>query len=135
MFKAGPCFLAVCAVLFGGAARGAVPEDATARKALVGQPASLSVQPATLHLSGPRDMRQLVVTGKYADGSVRDLTPFCEITPDKAGILHLHDGGFIRPAKNGSTTLLVRAGGLTTKAPVTVKDFDRPAPVSFRHHV
>src|SRR5205823_13142956 len=43
--------------------------------------------------------------------------------------------GFFRPLKNGATALVVEAGGLSAKAPVTVADFDKPAPVSFRQQV
>ena len=42
-------------------------------------------------------------------------------------------GGFIMAAKNGTGTLTVKAGGQAVQVPVTVKDMDKPPPVSFRH--
>src|SRR6516165_6329306 len=61
-----------------GLAGAAIPTEPAARAKLVGQPLALLVQPESITLNGPRAMQQLVVTGRYADGSVRDLTPFCE---------------------------------------------------------
>jgi hypothetical protein len=76
-------------------------------------------------------MQQVVVTGHYPDGSVRDLTPFCDMTTEAPDVAALADG-LLRPRKNGATRLVVRAGGREVKVPVTVKDFDRPQPVRFR---
>ena len=64
----------------------------------------------------------------------RDLTPFCAIAAEAADVAALGDG-FVTPKKNGTTTLVVKAGGQTAKVPVVVKDFDKPQPVSFRHEV
>src|SRR5262249_49141427 len=99
---------------------------------LVGQPTALAVQPEAITLAGPRALQQVVVTGKYADGTLRDLTPFCELTPESADVAAMKDG-LLMPKKNGTTSLLVKLGGQTAKVPVVVKDFDKPAPVSFRN--
>jgi hypothetical protein len=114
------------------AAPAAVPTEPAKIAPLVGQPTALVVQPEAITLAGPRAMQQVVVTGKYADGTVRDLTPFCEMTPEAADVATLK-GGLLVPIKNGTTNLVVKAGGQTAKVPVVVKDFDKPAPVSFRH--
>jgi hypothetical protein len=111
----------------------AVPTDAVKRAALVGQPASVSVQPSSITLAGPRAMQQVIVTGHYADGTVRDLTPFAAVVPEAADIALVGSDGLLRPRKNGTTSLVVKAGGLAVRVPVTVKDFDRPQPVSFRN--
>ena len=65
----------------------AVPADPAARACLIGQPTALRVEPAAVTLTGPRALQQVVVTGQYADGTVRDLTPFCDLAieaPDVA---------------------------------------------------
>jgi hypothetical protein len=113
------------------AARAAVPTEPAKVAPLVGQPTALVVQPETITLLGPRALQQIVVTGRYADGTVRDLTPFCEMTPEAADVAALRDG-LVVPRKNGSTNLVVKAGGQAAKVAVVVKDFDKPAPVSFR---
>lgn len=115
-------------------ARGALPTDPAARAKVVGQPASILVQPATIQLNGPRAQQQLVISGKYADGTVRDLTSFADITleGDAASV----DGEqVVLPKKNGTATIVVKAGPQSIKVPVNVKDFDKATPVSFRNDV
>jgi hypothetical protein len=114
-------------------ARAAVPTDGAERAAAIGKPTALSVQPEAVTLTGPRACQQLVVTGKYADGSLRDLTPFCELGLEAKDIASVSSSGFLTPAKSGTTTLIVKVGGQTARVPVTVKDFDKPHPVSFRN--
>jgi hypothetical protein len=116
-------------------AQAAVPSDAKSKADLTGTPAALIVQPATVTLTGPRDYQQLVVTGKYADGSVRDLTSACEYYFDTNGIIAVAAGGFITPTKSGTVTVLVKAGTQIVKVPVLVKDFEKPRPISFRNDV
>jgi hypothetical protein len=102
---------------------------------LVGQPAALVVQPASVILSGPRSVQQIVVTGGYADGSVRDLTPFSEFATEAADIVSIGSDGFVSPYHDGTTTVLVKAGGQTVRLPVTVQGLAKPQPVSFRHEM
>ena len=108
-----------------------VPTEPAKRAAIVGTPTSLTVEPANLVLSGPRSMQQLVVTGKYADGAIRDLTPFASYTIDQP-VVALDQTGFTVAAKNGTATLTISAGGQSTKLPVTVKEMEKPNPISFR---
>jgi hypothetical protein len=122
-------------VLASAPALTAAPPTGDDRAALVGQPTELVVAPATVTLSGPRDVRQLVVTGKYADGSVRDLTRAVEVSIDKPEVLHVAEGLFVRGAMDGSATLSVTAGGKAVKVPIAVADLDAVRPVSFRNDV
>src|SRR6478736_5364455 len=94
------------------------PPSGDDKTTLIGQPTELNAAPKVT-LSGPRDVRQLVVTGKYADGSVRDLTWAVEATADKPDVLTVADGLFLRGAKNGTATLTVRAGGKSAAVAVT----------------
>src|SRR5437868_1829045 len=76
----------------------------TADKAkVVGQPISLEVQPPSITLIGPRSMQQLVVTGRYADGSVRDLTACVGIQAE--GLVGISDEQVVLPLKSGTTNL------------------------------
>jgi hypothetical protein len=102
------------------------------RAAVIGQPLSLSVRPETVRLSGPRAVRQLLVTGHYAGAIERDLTPFCLLSAETAGVVTVGPGGFLQPAGDGSTTLVVQAGACTARVPVVVTGCDQPEPVSFR---
>jgi hypothetical protein len=125
---------AVLAILLvhGLAARAALPTSAKAGADLIGQPTKITVLPSAVALEGPRATQQLVVTGHYVSGTIRDLTPFCTFTTDNASIAAVSPEGLVSAAGNGATSLLVKAGPGSARVPVTVKDFDRPGPVSFR---
>jgi hypothetical protein len=110
----------------------AVPSDAERRAAAVGQPVGMVVQPEAITLVGSRSMQQIVVSGRYSDGSVRDLTPFCDMAAEATDVVNVEPDGFIVPIKDGATTLVVKAGGQTTRVPLMVKDFAKPQPISFR---
>src|SRR5216110_3382934 len=78
-----------------------VPTDPAARAKIIGTPKTLQVQPDKLTLTGPRSTAQLVVTGVYADGTVRDLTHLVDIKLEGADALVGIDGDrFITALKN-----------------------------------
>ncbi len=115
--------------------RAELPTEPEQRQKVVGAPTALLVQPATIDLAGPRAFQQIVVTGKYADGSVRDLTFFADLTLETPGIVRFDGERLMSPLKDGQTQLIVKAGSQTAKIKVAVRDFDKPTPVSFRHDV
>ena len=112
----------------------APPTDSQERAALIGHPTSLLIQPEAVALTGPRSSQQVVVTGRYADGSVRDLTTLCDYACEKADLVN-SGGGYLTPKTNGAGALVVKVGGQTARAALTVRDFDKPQPVSFRREV
>jgi hypothetical protein len=126
--------LSACAAILLAAlpAAAAAPAEPARRAAVIGQPAALLVQPDTLSLAGPRDGRQLVVTGRYPDGGMRDLTALCDFSCEKSAVAAVDAGGFVTPRANGTAALLIKAGPLSTRVPLAVKDFDKPQLVSFR---
>src|SRR5215203_3966468 len=95
----------------------AVPSDPKERAKLVGQPTALEVRPASVTLDCPRAAQQMIVSGKYADGTVRDLTPFAAFTSETPDLIETA-GGFLRGKRNGNTQLAVAVGGQTAKVPV-----------------
>jgi hypothetical protein len=113
----------------------AAPPIGDERKLVAGQPTAIEIAPGAVTLTGVRDARQLVVTGKYGDGTVRDLTTVADAKVEPAGVAEVQDGVFLRPKKNGTATLVVSVGGKEARVPVTVAGVDAPAPVSFRHDV
>jgi hypothetical protein len=117
------------------ASRAAVPADSAERAKVIGQPVALVVQPAVVQLTGQRGLQQVVVTGKYADGSVRDLTAFCEMTVEKSESVEVGSGGFIKTRPGGSSFLVVKVGGRTAQVPLTIADPEKPKPISFRNEV
>jgi hypothetical protein len=129
-----PGLALVLTALLPAPAAAAVPADAQTRKAIIGEPDQVLVQPSVIELSGPHGMRQILVTGSYRDGSVRDLTPFCEIRPadDVCGVA---PGGFVQGKRDGDSFLVIAAGARSVRVPVTVRDSGKPRPVSFRRDV
>jgi hypothetical protein len=121
---------ALCLILT-SSAWAALPKNSGERQEAVGQPLSLAVEPPAVTLAGPRAVQQLVVTGRYADGSVRDLTPFCEWGAEARDVVRVGPGGFLTPQHDGTAVLAVKAGGRMAVVPVTVKDFAKPQSVSF----
>ncbi len=115
----------------GGAAP---PADPAGRAALIGTLVALEVAPGAVVLDGPRAAAQLVVTGRYADGSRRDLTAVAEIQAP-ADLVAVEPFGFLRPRRDGASTLVIRAGGHAVNVPVTVRNAAAEQPVSFRREV
>src|SRR5262249_27970437 len=131
---------ATCAVLFtllalSGPAPASPPLDPKERAEVAGQPATIEAGPASVTLSGVHDARQMVVSGKYADGSVRDLTAVATARIEPADVGQLQDGLFLRPKQNGTARLGIAGGGDGGRVPVTVAGMDQPSPVSFRRDV
>ena len=125
------CTIAVTAL----SVQAGIPNDPKIRAQIVGTPVAITVQPPALTLSGPRSFQQVTVTGKYANGTVRDLTPFCDFAVEGTDLAEIAAGGFVLPKKDGTSNLVVRAGGLSLRVPVTVANFDKAQPVRFRHEV
>ena len=75
----------------------AVALEPSDRPGLIGRPVSLQVQPASVSLNGSRAHQQLVVTGRYADGAVRDLTAACDVTFETTDVASVDESGFLTP--------------------------------------
>ena len=89
----------------------------------------LEVTPTKLTLTGSRATAQLIVTGRLANGDVRDLTNEAEYTsPEFVGVA----GGFVASRMNGSGTIRVQVGSIEQTVDIVVEHFERPLPISFR---
>ena len=86
-------------------------------------------------MTGPRSQQQVVVTGVYADGTVRDLTQLVDIKAEAGTMVSVGEEQLIYPHQNGVTNLMVKAGEHKARVPVTVRDFDKAVPISFRNDV
>lgn len=110
------------------------PNQSKDRANLIGQPKSIDVLPAAIKLNGPRSMQQVIVTGKYADGTVRDLTPFAELKPSNPAMVSISEG-MVRGIANGAGTLQINVGNQTASVPLTVDKVTDFVPVSFNNDV
>jgi hypothetical protein len=130
-----PYLTALLACLTALPAFAGVPADAAGKAKVVGQPAAVQVQPETITLIGGHAHQQIIVTGRYAEGVVRDLTTVCEMSAEAPAIAVVDETGFVTPRQNGATAIVVKAGGKSVRVPVTVKDLDKPHVTSFRNEV
>lgn len=112
---------------------GMAAEKSEEKALYLGQPVSLAVHPATIRLIGPRAVQQVLVTGRYADGSERDLTRVSTLRLETPEFATISPDGYMTPQKGGSTALVIQAGSLSAKVGVSIEQFDQPHPVSFRH--
>jgi hypothetical protein len=106
-----------------------------AEAVVIGQPVALQVQPESIKLCGRHAYQQLIVTGSYAEGRVRDLTGLCRMRSESADIAAVDETGLVTPKKNGQTAILIKAGSKTARVPVIVMDLDKPPATHFRTEV
>ena len=97
--------------------------------------AAIAVSPARFQLEGPRSTQQLLVTGRYADGSLRDLTRDARYRLDQPGRLAVDADGLARGLANGAVRLTVSVGGKQVVVEAAVSGTERTEPVSFRREL
>ena len=113
----------------------AVAGEDAGGQALIGTPTSVAIGPESPPLRGRHSTRQMIATGRYADGSVRDLTRLLFWTSLDPAVATVSDQGQVFPRGNGTATIVARHGSIESSAVVKVQQMDQPAPVSFRRDV
>jgi len=99
---------------------------------VVGDPATITLAPERIVLSGKRARQQLIVTGQYANNEVRDLTPAAEFVSTAPAILKIEQG-VAYPVANGAAQVVARISGKEAKVDVTVQGLEQPSLVSFKN--
>jgi Protein of unknown function (DUF1549)/Protein of unknown function (DUF1553) len=79
--------------------------------------------------------QQLVITGHYSNGGVRDLTTEAAFRAGDPTVVRIEKGGLLVALKNGTTEVTAEAGGKTVKVPVSVTGADREQPINFANEV
>ncbi len=96
---------------------------------------ALQIQPATVTLEGRRAQQLLVVTGRYSDGSLRDLSTQVKYATDQARVAAISATGLVKPVADGETVVKAYLGKIGAKVPVTVAAAADSAPPSFMRDV
>lgn len=96
--------------------------------------ARLSIEPDALVLVGAGARQQLLVTGHYRDGSVRDLTHVAEWRCDRADLLRLQEG-IVCSLADGTAQLVAQVENQQATIKIEVRDATKTTPVSFRNDV
>jgi hypothetical protein len=126
-------------LLIGGAARASEPAPGGEARPVpptrVGSPASVVAESTGESLVGPWDRRQLLVTGRYADGSVRDLTRVAEWSVEPPEVAAVDAAGRVSPKFEGRAVVTARVADRTLRFPIAVSGMADPPPVSFQREV
>jgi hypothetical protein len=128
-------FSVACVLALAASLDAAPPSDPAVTAQIIGRPVALEVEPNAVTLSDPRASQQVLVAGRYADGSVRDLTHFCGWKAPESDLFDVSAGGLVTGRADGTTHLEVRAGGLQARIPVTIQNSRGSRPISFRREV
>jgi hypothetical protein len=94
------------------------------------QAAEITVEPAQVVFDNAGASQRLLVSGKFSDGTFRDLTRSVQYQSNNPGVATVAAGGLVTPKGAGQAVIQVVAGGLSRSVSVTVKDLAR-RPVSF----
>ena len=86
--------------------------------------------PSELVFSSASDYRKVLVIGTTDKSNEIDLTRTAKLTP-AGDCVRFDEDGYLHPVKDGETRIAVSAGGLKAELPVTVRDLEKPRPVSF----
>ncbi len=101
---------------------------------VVGNPLRLEVYPVAVKLTSARQRTQLVVTGHYSGGVMRDLTQVAVVESSDPKVVKSDDCLLI-PTGDGGAKVSVRAGGQSAEVAVIVSNQGKEDPISFRHGV
>ena len=110
-----------------------MPTTAADRPRSSASRAALLVQPSAVTLTGLRSVQQLVVTGKYADGTVRDLSAVVDAKLEGEPVVTLGEGLFLEAIKPGAANLIIQAGTQKISVPLTVKASEKTQQITFRN--
>ncbi len=92
---------------------------------------SIEAFPKNVSLETAADFHRVIVIARFKDASTHDITAQSKMTLADASLAYLI-GTSLTPKKDGATRLRIDYRGLTTEVPVTVKDAEKPRPISFQ---
>ncbi len=87
-------------------------------------------------LQGRDSRRQLIVTGKYETGQLRDLTHTVTYSVASPGIVKVDPDGFVTPLANGVVAVTAKsAGGMSNSVQLKVDRTDVEVPINFPNQI
>ncbi len=110
--------------LFAGLAAAQAPEKVV----------ELTVEPAQVALGHAEARQRLLVSGKLADGSVRDLTRTVRYVSSNPAVAAVSPQGVVTPKGPGTASVQVQGDGVQATVPVAVSG-TAPRPVSFTNDI
>ncbi len=92
---------------------------------------SIEAFPKNVTLESAADFHRVIVIARFNDASTHDITSQSKMTLTDVSLAHLI-GTSLTPKKDGATSLRIDYRGLSTEVPVTVRDAEKPRPISFQ---
>lgn len=98
-------------------------------------PTSLTIESGATVLVGRRASAQLVATGRYADGSTRDLTHEAEWVSVAPSVVAVDANGYATPKGDGRGEVVARLGSVEARVTIEVRQAAGALPIHFEHEV
>lgn len=102
------------------------------------KPASLQIEATgkpQLSLRGKDARQQLLVTGKLADGALRDFTHKASYQAAPAGIVSIDATGLVSALADGTATITATTDGVSSSFPVKVEGAGQNPPINFANQI
>ena len=93
------------------------------------------VEPSTPLIFGAHLTQTLIVTGKYTDGSLRDLTRQASFTSSDPAVATVDPSGTVKAIKNGMAWVTAKVGRLSARQSIRVQHADQKRSISFVHDI
>ena len=95
----------------------------------------ITVYPAQIDLTGPRDEQRIGVVGDFAEGRSWELTRTAKYTSANPQIVEVDPSGIVRPTGDGQTTITLEVNGKNQTIPVKVTKATADMPVNFTREI
>ena len=92
---------------------------------------SVSLEPSTPTIFGANLTQTLIVTGKYSDGSLRDLTRQATFTSSDPAVATVDPSGIVKAIKNGQAWITAKVGRSGARQTIRVQHADQKRAISF----
>jgi len=87
-------------------------------------------------IAGSDASQQLVVTGHYSTGQLRDLSRKVTYDVSPTGIVNVDSAGHVTPIKEGTATIHTKSeAGIDTTTKVTVTNIEQDLPINFANQI
>ena len=93
--------------------------------------ARVVLEPSDAIIFGANLTQTLIVTGKYTDGSLRDITRQASFTSSDPAIATVDPGGTVKAIKNGLAWITAKVGRLSARQAIRVQLADQKRAISF----
>ncbi|MCS7046782.1 MAG: DUF1549 and DUF1553 domain-containing protein, partial [Gemmataceae bacterium] len=96
---------------------------------------SLTATPAKVVLAGAGQLQQLVISGQYANGGVRDLTRQASFRVLDSQLVGVTEHGLLTARSNGTTEVVAEVQGQAVRIEVAVHSAEREQPMNFTNQI